>query len=161
MLLPACHYHVWEMKINFGSLWHQGHLHTGEHGRHFRPVSVEGRNSPDKWTYVLLISDQSDVRTPLRFDSQSQARCLLELYINSISQFHSLPNYDSTSQYSVLFHSIMSNHHPVLLSPSRLIPSKFSSNSASASPLVLMSYCWNSRLIKHPMRLDYFSRPVN
>jgi hypothetical protein len=118
MLLPACHYHLWEMRINFGSLWHQGHLRTGEHGRDFRPVWAEGKNSPDKWAYALLISDQSDVRTPLRFDSQSQARCLLELYINSISQFHSLPNYDSTSQYSVLFHSIMPNHHPMLLSPS-------------------------------------------
>jgi hypothetical protein len=103
MLLPACHYHLWEMRINFGSLWHRGHLHAGEHGRDFRPVWVEGKNSPDKWAYVLLISD---VRTPLRFNSHSQARCLLELCINSISQFHSLPNYDSTS-HSILSSSIL------------------------------------------------------
>jgi hypothetical protein len=110
-LLLACHYHLWEMRINCwksaapeasscrGTIW----------------VWVEGKDPADKWAYILLISG---VCTPLCFNSHSRARCLLELYINSISQFHSLPNYDSTSQYYVLFHSILPNHHPMLLSPS-------------------------------------------
>jgi hypothetical protein len=122
------------------------------HGRDFRPVWVERKNSRINGpTYCssVIISDKSDLRTPIRFDSQSQARCLVELYINSISQFHSLPNYDSTSQYYVLFNSIMPNHHPVLLSPSWQSLLNSLPILLLLPPLVLMSYCWNSRLINH------------
>jgi hypothetical protein len=36
----------------------------------FTQFGLNEKNSPDKWAYALLISDQSDVRTPLRFDSR-------------------------------------------------------------------------------------------
>jgi hypothetical protein len=55
--------------------------------------------------------------------------------IYSLSQFHSRSNYDSTPQYSVLFHSILPSHHrhPVLISPSGY-PFEILFDSASDSP---------------------------
>jgi hypothetical protein len=119
---------------------------TGEHGRDFRPVWFEGLKNPRINGPILRISD---VRTSLRFDSYRVRLGACWNYINSISQFHNRPNYGATSQYSVLFHSVLPNHHPVLLSPP-VIPSKFSSDSASASPSGSdMLYYWNSHVIKH------------
>jgi hypothetical protein len=115
MLLPTCHYHLWEMRINFGSLWHQGYLHSGEHGRDFRPGWVELDNSPDKWAYVLLISDQSDCASILKVRLRACWNCILTQLVNFTVFLITTP----TSQYPVLFYSIMPNgpnHHPVLLS---------------------------------------------
>jgi hypothetical protein len=135
MLLPACHYHLWEMRINFGSLWHQGHLHIGEHGRDFRPVWVEGNNSPDKWVYALLISDQSDVTSVhhcasiLKVGLGACWNCILTQSVNFTVFLITTPRHSILSSFILLC--------PIIIpccSRFMVIPSKFSSNSASASP---------------------------
>jgi hypothetical protein len=56
---------------------------TGEHGRNFRPIWLEGKNPPDKWAYLNIY----DVRTSLRFDSFSLARCLCSTPISRCYDF--------------------------------------------------------------------------
>jgi hypothetical protein len=98
---------------------------TGELGRDFRPVWVEGKNPPDKWAY------RSSLMSALRFDSYRVRlgdcwNCILTQSV--------------TSRPTTLRHNILSSS--ILFCPitvpccSRLavIPSKFSSDSASASP---------------------------
>jgi hypothetical protein len=42
----------WELTVE--SPWRQGLL-TGEHGRNFRPIQLEGKNPPGKWAYCTSL----------------------------------------------------------------------------------------------------------
>jgi hypothetical protein len=120
---------------------------TGEHGRDFRPVWVEGKNPPDKWAYF---SSLMSVHHALRFDSYRVRlgacwNCILTQSVNFTVVLITTPRHNILSS-SILFCPI------IIPCCSRLpvIPSKFSSDSASASPSGSDAiYYWNSRLIKH------------
>jgi hypothetical protein len=66
---------------------------TGEHERSFRPIWLEGRIPHKNGPTVHLRCPRI---TALRFLS-SRARCLLEIYITVISQFHDRPKLEMTA----------------------------------------------------------------
>jgi hypothetical protein len=110
MLLPACHYHLWEMRINFGSLWHQGHLHTGNMDATFAQFGLNEKilriNGPTHCSSLISLMSAHHCASILKVRLGACWNCILTQSVN-----FSLSNYDSTSQYSVLFHSIMPSHH--------------------------------------------------